>query len=204
MFAAESITDFKEREAWISSCRGHLYLLKRLTCNERRRKRKHETNVEPEPSILDSHDRATKTRLVETTGALTDVNLRAGNTPLSDSTLSQTPTGSDCQVRMIEGVGDGEMVLQERKTSEIGASDTNIAFTAILPEVRKMETFLGEYLFRGMRTTRTRHQEEDSGLRFTTNTVRLHTANQHGDDFKLEVMLSFETGREIWAEAFPS
>lgn len=101
---------------------------------------------------------------------------------------------------MKEGDVNGSTVGE---TNAIGVSDTNKAFSAILPDISKMETFLGEYLFRGMSMTHMRRQEEDSGLRRTTHAVRLYPANRQGDDFKLEVMLSFNTGREMWAKVFP-
>ncbi|KAF2174656.1 hypothetical protein K469DRAFT_705270 [Zopfia rhizophila CBS 207.26] len=190
LFAAESIPGSKEREAWTSSCLGHLRVLKRLTCiNEgggRHPKRKRGTNQEGEPNISDVRNRVIRARSIETIEA-----------PLSlNSTISQPSIGSTYQGGVTEEANpeatNFRAVPQAQNAGQVEASDMNMALMA---EMAKLESILGGYLFEGMKESCIRHREEDRRSMTFTDAVRLHLAYEEGEDFKLEVWLCHRSGK---------
>ncbi|KAF2175227.1 hypothetical protein K469DRAFT_78828 [Zopfia rhizophila CBS 207.26] len=68
---------------------------------------------------------------------------------------------------------------------------------ALMAEVAKLEDILGGYLFKGMKESRIRHREEERRSTTFTDAVRLHLADESGEDFKLEVWLYSSIGKAI-------
>jgi hypothetical protein len=67
----------------------------------------------------------------------------------------------------------------------------------MMAEVDKLRSILGDYLVDGMNASRMRHHEKDIRWITFTNTVRLHVADEKGEDFKLEVWLCLSVGKAI-------
>ncbi|KFY10986.1 hypothetical protein V491_07380 [Pseudogymnoascus sp. VKM F-3775] len=186
-FAAGSIPGEKEREAWISSSRDHLRLLKRLSSvneddrisgvNEddgNGRKRKRGAGQEGQPSTLDWHNTVIQARSIENTQGPTGLTLQAGNVSFPEPFIAP--------------------ISDQRGAAEIEASKTNIAMMA---EVDKLESILGERLIRGLNASHKRHGEKEKGWITFTNTVLLHVAVDKGEDFKLEIWQCASVGKAI-------
>ncbi|KAF2177299.1 hypothetical protein K469DRAFT_755231 [Zopfia rhizophila CBS 207.26] len=203
-FAAESIPGSKEREAWIFSCLDHLHVLKRLSCvNEgdgRSLKRKRGAGQEGQPNASDGCNHVIRARSIETTEAQAAVNRQAGNAPSLDSSFSQSSIRPIYQGGAIgeasPRAANFEVVPQAQNVTQIEASDMNMALMA---EVGKLKSILGNYLFTGMKLSHIRRREEDSGSMLTdlTDTVRLRLPHRSGEDFKLEVWLCSSFGESI-------
>ncbi|KFZ01727.1 hypothetical protein V501_09832 [Pseudogymnoascus sp. VKM F-4519 (FW-2642)] len=202
-FAAESISKPKEREAWISSTLGHLRLLKQLSSvsgddNKNGRKRKRGAGQEGRPSALDGHNPAIRTRSIEKTEVLAGVNLQAGSVPSLDSSFSEAliaPMPGQSSAAAEISLMDADLkVRQPQNGYQAEASKTNIAMMA---EVDKLRSILGDYLVDGMNASRMRHHEKDIRWITFTNTVRLHVADDKGEDFKLEIWLCLSVGKAI-------
>ncbi|ELR03975.1 hypothetical protein VC83_00659 [Pseudogymnoascus destructans] len=187
-FAAESISKPKEREAWISSSLDHLRLLKQLSSvsgdDKNGQKRKRGAGQDGRPSALDGHNPATRARSIEKTEVLAGVNLQAGSVPSLDSSFSEA---------IIAPMSDQSSAAAENGY-QAEASKTNIAMMA---EVDKLRSILGDYLVDGMNASRMRHHEKDIRWITFTNTVRLHVADDKGEDFKLEIWLCLSVGKAI-------
>lgn len=187
-FAAECISKPKEREAWISSSLDHLRLLKQLSSvsgdDKSGQKRKRGAGQDGRPTALDRHNPATRARSIEKTEVLAGVNLQAGSVPSLDSSFSEA---------IIAPMSDQSSAAAENGY-QAEASKTNIAMMA---EVDKLRSILGDYLVDGMNASRMRHHEKDIRWITFTNTVRLHVADDKGEDFKLEIWLCLSVGKAI-------
>jgi hypothetical protein len=71
--------------------------------------------------------------------------------------------------------------------------------------IEDLKAFLGDYLFEGMETCNRRKEEEERGLSAGTGAVNVHFPDPRdsSDDTKLEVLLNFEMGREIYEKVYP-
>jgi hypothetical protein len=72
--------------------------------------------------------------------------------------------------------------------------------------VEGLRDMLGEYLFTAMEASNRRKEEKRKGMRTCTNAVNLSSPSgeDSDEDSKLEIMLSFEIGRKVHEEAYPS
>ncbi|KAF2188770.1 hypothetical protein K469DRAFT_70544 [Zopfia rhizophila CBS 207.26] len=72
--------------------------------------------------------------------------------------------------------------------------------------VKDLRNMLGEYLFEAMKASNRRKEEERMGMSACTGAVDVSfpSGEDSSDDSKLEVILNFERGWNIWAEVFPS
>lgn len=75
--------------------------------------------------------------------------------------------------------------------------DQQLMEIAMMPEVIKLQSTLGSYLFEGIEESQMRYREKDKGGISFTDTVRLHFAYREGEDFKLEVWLYTSIGKAI-------
>jgi hypothetical protein len=75
---------------------------------------------------------------------------------------------------------------------------------AEMKSIEDLEMILGEYVFAGMKTSNYRKEEEGKRMLVSTSAVRVSFPGGSGssDDCKLEVMVGYEKGREIWYAAF--
>lgn len=201
-FAAESISKPKEREAWISSSLDHLRLLKQLSSvsedDGNGRKRKRGAGQEGRPSALDGHNPAIRARSIENTEVPAGVNLQGERVSNLDSSFSETliaPISDQRNVAAEISLVDTDLkVHQAQNGYRAEASKTNIAMMA---EVDKLESILGNYLVDGMNASRMRQHEKDIRWITFTNTVRLHVADDKGEDYKLEIWLCLSAGKAI-------
>lgn len=68
-----------------------------------------------------------------------------------------------------------------------------------------LRILLGDYLFGAMEASNKRKDEERMGMLTCTNAVQVSSPNgkDASGDSKLEIMLQFEVGWQIWREAYP-
>lgn len=64
-----------------------------------------------------------------------------------------------------------------------------------------LEALLGEYLFTGMMTSIYREEEEKRGVLASTTAVKV-VVPSGSDDCRLQIMVGYERGRDIWYAAF--
>lgn len=86
--------------------------------------------------------------------------------------------------------------------SSIGKSiSQNLADTT---SVEYLKTLLGEFLFAGMMTSIHRMEEEKRGVLASTSAAKVSfpSGKESSDDCKLQVMVGYKRGREIWYAAF--
>jgi hypothetical protein len=68
--------------------------------------------------------------------------------------------------------------------------------------VEDLRNILGDYLFEAMKASNWRKEEERTAMLACTSAV--HVSFPSGDDSKLEVMLRFMRGKDVYAEIYPS
>lgn len=120
-----------------------------------------------------------------------------GNAPSFDSSLRPSSgTISDQGSVVEETIPEyaGLSMAQAESDNQDQGGRMNIAMTA---KVDQLLPILGQYLFNGMDTSRTRRQEKDIGWISFTNTVLLHISDNKGDDYKLELWVCSSVGRAI-------
>jgi len=219
-FAAQTITGPKEREDWTSSCLNLLRLLKRLIAvNEgeesgRKRKRPAETTVAPVDSSLGQ----TSIGLVRAQGASqikankTNVAVMADVAKLERILGGYLFNGMDVSRARQREKGEGmerftgtvrlHLAVQEGEDFKLEVWTCPSSGEAIL-EARSVEDLrskLGDYLFEAMEASNWRKQEKPDTLK-PTGAVEVSFL---GGDSKLGIMLCFVTGKEMYAEVFPS
>jgi hypothetical protein len=72
---------------------------------------------------------------------------------------------------------------------------------AKMRSVEDLRSVLGDYLFEAMEASN-RRKEEKTGMSECTGAVNVSFPS--GDDSKLEVMLCFATGKDVYAKIYPS
>ncbi|EXL66262.1 hypothetical protein FOPG_17551 [Fusarium oxysporum f. sp. conglutinans race 2 54008] len=87
-----------------------------------------------------------------------------------------------------------EHLVAESPTAFTSFLDTDSRFTAEMPDVSRLTTAIGNFLYVGMSMSFKRVQEENKQL---TGAVRLHAAATGGGDFKLEIFINTPTARAI-------
>lgn len=184
MFAAQSIPELKDREAWTTTALAHLHLLKRLSC----------TTYDERVSV--------------TMAILADLDIMekyVGDYLYSGVQLSHMRGGEDSRLtralRLCLASDSGEdFILEIWICSSYGSSIVDKM--RMMTSIEDWEKILGDYLYRAMKNSRSRKIEEETGM-LRTSAVRISSPNGSNYDSKLEVMMSFEMGREVWDEGFP-
>lgn len=123
------------------------------------------------------------------------VNLQAESRSILNSPVPQPSSGPVSDQGATTGETSAKVSLPATQIyHQVDAGETNIA---IIAEVGKSDTILGEYLFKGISKSRVRHREESGGMKSFTNAVRLHFTYNEGEDFVLEVWLCPSIGEAI-------
>jgi hypothetical protein len=94
--------------------------------------------------------------------------------------------GEDCmlEVRVCRSIGDA---VSEAQATSMG----------------DLTEMLGDYLFDAMESSHSRDQEKSEGKLESTNAVRVLPCEDGSEDRKLEIMLCFRTGKELYTDVFP-
>jgi hypothetical protein len=70
--------------------------------------------------------------------------------------------------------------------------------------IEEWESILGNYLYRAMLESRFRKAEEGNSIsRTSAAMISFPNGKDLGHDSKLEVLISYQKGTEIWTNAFP-
>ncbi|KAF9776455.1 hypothetical protein IL306_005354 [Fusarium sp. DS 682] len=110
------------------------------------------------------------------------------STRLTDTVRLHLPAevDEDCmlEVRVCRSIGDA---ISEARATSMG----------------DLTEMLGDYLFGAMGSSHWREEEKSNGMLETTNAVRVLPCEDGSEDQKLEIILCFETGKELYTNVFP-
>jgi len=184
MIASESIPGPKDRDAWTTTALSHLYLLKRLSC----------TIDEARAGVT----MAIMADLEQMVGYIGDYLYRGIQASRMRASEDSYLTRALSLCLAYDSAED--FVLVVWICSTYGGSIVDKIET--MTSVEDWKDILGDYLYTAMNNSRSRKIEEDTGI-LRTSAVRISSPKGNNYDSKLEVMMSFDTGRKIWDVGFP-
>ncbi|RYC80983.1 hypothetical protein BFJ63_vAg16120 [Fusarium oxysporum f. sp. narcissi] len=107
---------------------------------------------------------------------------------LTDTVRLHLPAQADedcmLEVRVCRSIGDA---ISEARATSMG----------------DLTEMLGDYLFGAMGSSHWREEEKSNGMLESTNAVRVLPCEDGSEDQKLEIILCFETGKELYTSVFP-
>ncbi|PVH91660.1 hypothetical protein DM02DRAFT_478757, partial [Periconia macrospinosa] len=179
MLAAQSIPGPKDRDAWTTTALSHLYLLKRLSCT------------------VDDERVSVKVAIM---ADLEQMEKYIGDYLYRGVEASRMRDGEDSKLTRALRLGlasdSGEdFILEIWVCSSYGMSIVDKMRT--MTSVEDWKDILGDYLYMAMKSSKSRKIEEDTEM-LRTSAVRIISPNGNNYDSKIEVMMSFDTGREVW------
>lgn len=104
---------------------------------------------------------------------------------------------TDTVVLHLARQADEDFKLEVCLCSSIGEA----IFQAKMRSIEDLRNMLGDYLFEAMKASNWRKREERTEMTGCTSAVNVFRAS--GDDSKLQVMLHFGTGKEVFTQMFP-
>ncbi|OAL42572.1 hypothetical protein IQ07DRAFT_340578 [Pyrenochaeta sp. DS3sAY3a] len=183
-FAAQSISGPQDRDAWKTTALAHLHLLERLSRNVRNER------SSAKVAILADLDRMKNYIGDYLHRGVRESRMRDGEKRKLTSAL-----------RLGLAYDSGEdFILELWICSLYGRSIEDRMST--MNSIEDWKDILGDYLYVAMKNSRSRKIEEEKGIQ-RTNAVRLSSPNGKNYDSKVEVMMSFDQGREVWDIGFP-
>jgi hypothetical protein len=197
MYLAAHCVPEIERQAWLSPCFDHLRLLKQLTCVN-------EGDIRPRDSPAKAS--GMKVALMSVMAQLESIlgrylfeGMKASRMRCHEEDMGQITFTDAVRLRLAYQLGE-DFLLEVWLDSRIGNAISQVK------SVEGLRDMLGDYLFTAMEASNRRKEEKRKGMRTCTNAVNLSSPSgeDSDEDSKLEIMLSFEIGRKVHEEAYPS